>query len=229
MIGTIASAAVVSVGALAWGAFERNSPLFGRVQRRLPGDEPVAALTFDDGPNPEATPAVLDALGAEGVSATFFVLGRHADRWPAIVERAPLKLPDKARVVAVCDRELLMAEQVSVRYSIPKCYDDYAGMLAAEMSTDSGYMLTWATVIYNDLIVPCVKKPLSEMKRLFITRTLVLPNTVPYFLHSLMLSIGSVLIAIAVCSSFAQRIEVAKLYHFDTDRRRLFHRMARSE
>jgi SSS family solute:Na+ symporter len=48
-----------------------------------------------------------------------------------------------------------------------------AGMLAAEMSTDSGYMLTWATVIYNDLIVPCVKKPLSESKRLFITRVLV--------------------------------------------------------
>ena len=52
MIGTIASAAVVSVGALAWGAFERNSPLFGRVQRRLPGDDPIAALTFDDGPDP---------------------------------------------------------------------------------------------------------------------------------------------------------------------------------
>jgi peptidoglycan-N-acetylglucosamine deacetylase len=87
MIGTIASAAVVSVGTLAWGALERNSPLFGRVQRRLPNDEPLAALTFDDGPNPEATPAILDALGAEGVAATFFVLGRHADRWPAIVER----------------------------------------------------------------------------------------------------------------------------------------------
>jgi aquaporin Z len=33
-------------------------------------------------------------------------------------------------------------------------------------------------------------------------------------------------IAIAVCSSFSQRIEVAKLYHFEHDRRRLFHRMA---
>ena len=87
MIGTIASVAVVSVGAMAWGAFERNSPLFGRVQRRLPGGDRVVALTFDDGPNPDATPAILDALGAEGVPATFFVLGRHADRWPSIVER----------------------------------------------------------------------------------------------------------------------------------------------
>jgi aquaporin Z len=36
------------------------------------------------------------------------------------------------------------------------------------------------------------------------------------------------LAAIVVCSSFARRIEVAKLYHFDSDRRRLFHRMAGS-
>src|ERR1051326_2649407 len=49
-----------------------------------------------------------------------------------------------------------------------------AAALAAEMSTDSGYLLTWATVIYNDLIVPCVKKPLSQARRLFITRAMVL-------------------------------------------------------
>ena len=36
------------------------------------------------------------------------------------------------------------------------------------------------------------------------------------------------LAAIAVCSSLAKRIEVAKLYHFGHDRRRLFHRMAGS-
>jgi aquaporin Z len=33
-------------------------------------------------------------------------------------------------------------------------------------------------------------------------------------------------IATMACSSFARRIEVAKLYHFENDRRRLFHRMA---
>jgi aquaporin Z len=37
------------------------------------------------------------------------------------------------------------------------------------------------------------------------------------------------LAAILVCSSLARRIEVAKLYHFGSDRRRLFHRMAGSE
>jgi len=48
-----------------------------------------------------------------------------------------------------------------------------AGMLAAEMSTDSGYMLTWATVIYNDLISPLLKTPLAPAKRLFLTRAIV--------------------------------------------------------
>ena len=49
-----------------------------------------------------------------------------------------------------------------------------AAMLAAEMSTDSGYLLTWATVIYNDLITPCLKTPLTPKSRLLLTRLLVL-------------------------------------------------------
>ncbi len=48
-----------------------------------------------------------------------------------------------------------------------------AAMLAAEMSTDSGYLLTWATVIYNDLIMPCVKRPPADKTKLLITRLLV--------------------------------------------------------
>lgn len=49
-----------------------------------------------------------------------------------------------------------------------------AAMLAAEMSTDSGYLLTWATVIYNDLITPCLRSPLSRRGQLVLTRLLVL-------------------------------------------------------
>jgi len=49
-----------------------------------------------------------------------------------------------------------------------------AAMLAAEMSTDSGYLLTWATVIYNDLIGPCLRRPMSPRAKLFTVRTLVL-------------------------------------------------------
>ena len=49
-----------------------------------------------------------------------------------------------------------------------------AAMIAAEMSTVSGYMLTWATVIYNDLIVPCQRKPHTRAVNLMVTRSIVL-------------------------------------------------------
>jgi Na+/proline symporter len=48
-----------------------------------------------------------------------------------------------------------------------------AGMLAAEMSTDSSYLLTWATVIYNDIFMPCFRRPLSEKAKLLTIRTMV--------------------------------------------------------
>ncbi len=46
------------------------------------------SLTFDDGPDPIWTPAVLDALARAGARATFFVLGEAAERHPQPVERA---------------------------------------------------------------------------------------------------------------------------------------------
>jgi peptidoglycan-N-acetylglucosamine deacetylase len=70
------------------GAFHRNSRVFGAALSRLPGNSRDVALTFDDGPNPGATPRILDELGQQDVKATFFFLGAHAERWPEIVERA---------------------------------------------------------------------------------------------------------------------------------------------
>lgn len=44
-------------------------------------------LTFDDGPWPGTTPAVLDALARECVKATFFLIGQNAEARPALVRR----------------------------------------------------------------------------------------------------------------------------------------------
>lgn len=74
-------------GVAAHGAFYRNSPVFGPVRGRLPTEDLAVALTFDDGPNPDATPRILDELGRRDVRATFFVLGRHVDLWPELVCR----------------------------------------------------------------------------------------------------------------------------------------------
>jgi peptidoglycan/xylan/chitin deacetylase (PgdA/CDA1 family) len=42
------------------------------------------ALTFDDGPHPRGTPAVLEGLRDAGVSATFFLVGEQVMRYPSL-------------------------------------------------------------------------------------------------------------------------------------------------
>jgi peptidoglycan/xylan/chitin deacetylase (PgdA/CDA1 family) len=54
---------------------------------RGPVTDGSVCLTFDDGPHPEHTPRVLEALKQLGVRATFFVIGRHAERYPDLVRR----------------------------------------------------------------------------------------------------------------------------------------------
>ena len=49
------------------------------IRRRL-GTPGAVALTFDDGPHPQATPQVLDLLAGEGVAATFFLVGEQVTR-----------------------------------------------------------------------------------------------------------------------------------------------------
>ena len=53
----------------------------------LPLADHEVVLTFDDGPSPETTGKVLDALAAECVKANFFVMGAHAAQAPALVRR----------------------------------------------------------------------------------------------------------------------------------------------
>ena len=48
-----------------------------------------------------------------------------------------------------------------------------AAMLAADMSTDSSYMITWAGVIYNDILRPFHKNAWSERRGLLVSRTIV--------------------------------------------------------
>jgi peptidoglycan/xylan/chitin deacetylase (PgdA/CDA1 family) len=54
--------------------------------RTLPG-VPGVALTFDDGPHPEGTPAMLELLARHDAVATFFVVGEQVRRRPRLVSR----------------------------------------------------------------------------------------------------------------------------------------------
>jgi peptidoglycan/xylan/chitin deacetylase (PgdA/CDA1 family) len=53
-----------------------------------PGARPEIALTFDDGPHPQWTPRVLDALDSISAKGTFFVVGRSVGQHGAIVREA---------------------------------------------------------------------------------------------------------------------------------------------
>ena len=60
----------------------------GRSFRRsgdLAAPAPGVALTFDDGPHPEGTPAMLEVLARAGARATFFVVGEQVQRRPALL------------------------------------------------------------------------------------------------------------------------------------------------
>jgi peptidoglycan/xylan/chitin deacetylase (PgdA/CDA1 family) len=63
------------------------SRMFGfRVIKRGFSDTEIS-LTFDDGPDPQYTPQLLDLLHQYQVKATFFIVGKHAEKYPEIIRR----------------------------------------------------------------------------------------------------------------------------------------------
>ncbi len=58
-----------------------------KVSELTKSDEKIAYLTFDDGPS-KVTVRILDILKEENVKATFFVIGKHVEKYPEIVKKA---------------------------------------------------------------------------------------------------------------------------------------------
>ena len=66
-------------------AFRPRSQIFGPFPFEGETVDPVIALTFDDGPNEPYTSRLLAVLADRNVRATFFMVGRCAERYPATV------------------------------------------------------------------------------------------------------------------------------------------------
>ncbi|HMG05627.1 MAG TPA: glycosyltransferase [Chthoniobacterales bacterium] len=62
-------------------------PQFPTLYHQGAGAPHQVALTFDDGPDPEWTPQILDILKAAGVKAAFFLVGANAEQYPGLVRR----------------------------------------------------------------------------------------------------------------------------------------------
>src|SRR5258708_18316108 len=82
----MALAAFVGYGALVtWGVLSPSLEMFAEVVWRGPDGARGVALTFDDGPHPTSTQAVLEALDRADAKATFFVVGEKGARHPEIL------------------------------------------------------------------------------------------------------------------------------------------------
>jgi len=78
---------------LGWGVFDIGSQFFMRTfWKGKPGE---VSFTFDDGPDSEVTPKVLDVLREANVKAAFFIIGRNAEKHPELVQ----KIVDEGHVI----------------------------------------------------------------------------------------------------------------------------------
>lgn len=80
-----AAAALLAGGGMYAGNWP-TSQIFGATEIAS-SDPSEVFLTYDDGPHPEFTPALLDALAVQNVKATFFMMGEHVRRHPALARR----------------------------------------------------------------------------------------------------------------------------------------------
>ena len=86
----IAAALVLAlaVAAALWAVSNaRCFALVGEMICRVETDEPLVALTFDDGPTEQGVQTALDALRAGGARATFFLIGGEVAERPHLVRR----------------------------------------------------------------------------------------------------------------------------------------------
>ena len=87
VVGRGIAGGALLLGAAYWTAFRPRSQVFGEFPHRGATTEKVVALTFDDGPNEPYTSRLLDVLADREVLATFFQVGRCAQRFPSTTRR----------------------------------------------------------------------------------------------------------------------------------------------
>lgn len=79
-----AALAPAAAGLISLGVFHPRVALFGPIRWHGPRDRKAVAVTFDDGPHPEHTPAVAKVLASHGARGTFFCVGRHLEQQPEL-------------------------------------------------------------------------------------------------------------------------------------------------
>jgi peptidoglycan/xylan/chitin deacetylase (PgdA/CDA1 family) len=83
----VALVAAALVGAASWQLMHARTQIVGKMVSRVDTGKRVVALTFDDGPTTRYTGEILAMLEAEGVRATFFVVGEALAQRPGACQQ----------------------------------------------------------------------------------------------------------------------------------------------
>lgn len=130
--GAMWASAALSLPALAaWGAVAPSSQIFGRTIRHTQ-DAGAIALTFDDGPNPTVTPALLEVLEKNSVRATFFVVGKHVRAFPELAVEIVARGHTIANHTDTHPR-LVFLPAPRVREELARCNDAIAAAVRKEI------------------------------------------------------------------------------------------------
>jgi polysaccharide deacetylase family sporulation protein PdaB len=157
--------------------YKQNSDIIWKIST----EEKVIALTFDDGPNLEYTPKILDLLKQYQSKATFFVIGEHVEKYPQLVRREVFEGHElgnhtftnrysKKQTIKQVQNEIFAAQNAiySVTGEMPHLFRPPGGFLndaIINVSKQEGYkivMWTWDEDS-RDWSKPGIKKIVSKV------------------------------------------------------------------
>ncbi|MGR7027808.1 polysaccharide deacetylase family protein [Geodermatophilus sp. URMC 62] len=138
--------------------------------------EPVAAITFDDGPTPDYTPRILDALARAGVTATFNVMGWNGVHHPDVL-RDVVDAGHEIGNHTWDHRDLTTLTQQETREELVRCKDEIEALLGRPFTSFrpprgelTGYALRVAAELGYDTFIwsvtrgPGDKKEVAEIE-----------------------------------------------------------------
>jgi peptidoglycan-N-acetylglucosamine deacetylase len=138
--------------------------------------EPVAAITFDDGPTPEYTPRILDALDRAGVTATFNVMGWNGVHHPDVL-RDVVAAGHEIGNHTWDHRDLTTLTQAETREELVRCKEEVEALLGQPFTSFrpprgelTGYALRIAAELGYDTFIwsvtrgPGDKKEVAEIE-----------------------------------------------------------------
>jgi peptidoglycan/xylan/chitin deacetylase (PgdA/CDA1 family) len=126
MIELVLGGAAAATGVLSLGIFHPRFPLFGPVVWHGARDQKRVAISFDDGPHPEFTPRVAQALKAAQAKATFFCVGKHLEAHVGVARELLAQGHELANHTFTHDTKRDLFSQARLQTDLERCQQTLA-------------------------------------------------------------------------------------------------------